>query len=481
MRYFLNYRIRYDNLGKTALLPFLMKPFLLSAITKLGLLGISLGLGVGGYLLLHHPVADPNGTVSYREGDPAVLLSSEIVLDAEAHLLAKAEHPVDAVGDALGVIYILQSDGRILRVAPEVGGATLANEYANLGDQHTETKIGFSSVALHPFFLFKKHPGYGRFYVIVAEKAGSQSVDFRPEFGGATEHHQDVVYEYCVEDPLLSEFRGTRRELMRFSQPGPGHNARGLAFDPEGFLYLGVGDGDDAPVSRQSPSRNASSLTNAYGKVLRIDPLGMDSDNGQYGIPRSNPFRLVTEALPELWAFGLRAPHSLSYDPFQRGLCIGERAGSTRETINLSLYGGEHFGWDLSEGSLNWIPAIRSRLFEIVTAPTVALDLQSGLTAHTSGSLVYRGESFPSLAGALLLASHDGQLLALRANEDANEVRQLTRINLGQFGNQHFAALRSSPRGELIFLCDDGSVIEMRKGATLGTEGGQQHSLFCLR
>lgn len=455
-----------------------MKSFLFSAAAKLGLFVFSIGLGMGSYLMVQKLEAEPEALS--REEAPIVLeMGREIVIDAEAHLLARTCNPVDATGDALGIHYILQRDGKLIRVAPEIGGVSTATTYAQLADGATDLAIGFSSLVLHPNFLAKEEPGYGCFYIIVAERAGTGKVGFAPEFGSG-EHHQDVLYEYTVEDPLLTEFRGTRRELMRFRQPGKENNLRGLAFDPRGLLYLGVGDGAAAEVGRNSPSRNASSLANAYGKILRIDPVGRDSGNGAYGIPDGNPFRLVSGALPELWVFGLRAPHSLAYDPFRRGLCIAERGASQREKINVSLVGGEHFGWDIAEAPGKLGRAARAQLAGIVTAPEVELDLRAGLVAPTAGSLVYRGESFPSLAGAIIFASHDGQLLAKRSGTSVGDGGQsIARIETGSRGGERYTALRPGPRGEMLLLCDDGRVLEMRKGASLGNGASKRRSLYC--
>lgn len=457
-----------------------MKDWILSFAAKIGLFCFSLGLGVFSYLIAHDlRTWETEVPVSAKPVESGLLYQSEVVLDAEPHLLAKIPSPVDAAGDALGVFYILGADGAVVRVSPQVGGGSESNRYASLGDERTESSIGFSNFALHPGFLAKNEPGYGRFYVVVAERPGTSRADFSPEFGGLGEHHQDVLYEYTVEDPLLSEFRGTRRELMRLSQPGPDHNVRGLAFDPLGQLYLGVGDGAVAEVGKHSPSRNASSLMNVYGKVLRIDPLGRNSANGQYGIPDGNPFRLVSEALPELWVFGLRAPQSLSYDPFQRGLCIAESAGGGRDEINLSLYGGEHYGWDIGENAGRLNRAARARLEEVVTGPAVSLDRLSHSVARTSGGVIYRGEQFPSLAGNLIIASHDGQLLAMRPGGPAAGAPRLSKVDLSRFGKHHFTALRQGPRGELLLLCENGEVFEMRKSATLGTGNSKQKALFC--
>jgi len=458
----------------------MMKRWILPIAAKLGLIGASLGLGVFSYLFAHDLGLDV-GTLSPAKEvfDPVSFFGSEVVVDAEPQLLAKVESPVDADGDALGVYYLLQADGDLVRVASTASGGSEATRYASLADDRTDTAIGFSNLALHPNFLMKSEPGYGCFYVIASELRGSALVDFSPEFGGGQEHHQDVLYEYAVEDPLLTEFRGTRRELMRLSQPGADHNVRGLAFDPSGQLYVGVGDGAFAEAGNHSPSRNASSLMNVYGKVLRIDPLGRNSANGQYGIPGSNPFCLVSEALPELWVFGLRSPQSLSYDPIQQTLCIAENAGNGRDEVNLSLYGGEHYGWDISENTDRLGRTARARISEVVTGPAVSLDRLAKSVARTSGSVIYRGEQFPSLAGNLLIASHDGQLLALRPGDVGTGVPRLAKVNLSRFGNPRFTSLRQGPRGEVILLCEGGEVFEMRKNAALGTGNSNQRALFC--
>ncbi len=451
-----------------------MKAFLLSLLAKVGLFAFSIALGALSYCIYQE---FDGGKAFAGVADTALeatpLCDEPVPFDAEAHLLALVERPADATGDALGVYYILERDGDLVRVSPTLGGGE-ATRYASLRDERSVDGEAFTALTLHPNFLLADQPGYGRFYVLASEKAGSGTCDFSPEFGGGHEHHQDVLYEYTVEDPLLTEFRGTRRELMRFSQPGPDHNVAGLAFDPMGLLYIGVGDGAATTTSPDPASRNASSLANAYGKVLRIDPIGINSSNGQYGIPEGNPFRLVTNALPELWAFGLRAPKCLTYDPFRRGLCINDRSGERREQVNLSFNGGEHFGWDLIDSYSKLGRGDQQRLAEVVTSPAVAMNLDSGTTAQTTGSIVYRGENFPSLAGALLVASHDGQLLALRSED-----RALSRIELGGLSEERFTGLRQGPRGEVILLCEDGKVLELRKGGSLGTGSSKHRSLFC--
>lgn len=452
-----------------------MTVFLFLIARKIAFFTLSLGLGVAGFLVAPHLDNSP-GTNDRTVASASDIPHTLVAFDAEPRLLARADSPVDLGGDAAGITYILEKGGDILRVSPMVGGDTEVTEYASLGDRAIHKSIGFSAIAFHPHFHLRGLPGYGKFYVAVAEKSGSGIPDFSPEFGGGNEHHQDVVYEFSTGSPLAAEFEGRKREVMRFSQPGASNNLQSLAFDPTGALYLAVGDGAVEKVGKKSPSRNASSLTSAFGKVLRIDPTSDDAANGKYGIPKSNPFRLVSEALPELWAFGLRAPHSMSFDPFLRSLCIGEAGDAGVDEINLSALGGEHFGWDLTESRNIFNAALNSQLEEIVTTPLLSFDRNNGILGRSIGNVVYRGENFPSLAGRVIVASDNGQLIAL---DRGTEKEELAVLEVGGLSGKEFTALRSGPSGELVVLCSDGAVVEMRKSGVAGSSKKKRKKLYC--
>lgn len=443
---------------------------------NLGLFAIATLIGMGSYQYFR-PDASPDET-----GKSEVWLGSlvkperTIPFDAEPALLAHTTSPVDLGGDALGVVYVLQRDGKVVRIGNEGSTLTVATRYTDLDNGKADPALGFSAIAFHPDFLVKERPGFGKFYAVVAENAGSGTPDFLPEFGFGEEHHQDVVYEFSTPFPLAASFQGTRREVVRFSQPGRDNNLRSLTFDHHGHLYLAVGDGASSDPGRKSPSKNASSLTSAYGKVLRIDPTGNDSINGKYGIPETNPFRLVSDSLPELWAFGLRAPGNLHYDPFRRILCIGESSRGGIEKVNVSSYGGEHFGWDLTEGSFFFDLGARAQLAEVVTSPALSLSRSNGVVDGNAGNVVYWGERFPALAGKLLFASRDGQLLACSEEKGADPVA----LDMGPLARKTFSALRTTPTGELVVLCGDGTVYEMRKSVAAGNEKKSKRPLYCF-
>lgn len=456
-----------------------MQHLLFSLAAKLGLITVSTAIGVGGFLLFQNPESIQAKAHNNARIQKAAYWREELSLKVEPTLLAKTNQPVDLAGDALDVLFVLEKRGNIVRIAPGTSSLSISTQYARLADERTHPGIGFSALAFHPDFHVKESLGYGKFYVAVAESPKTRLPDFIPEFGNKQAHHQDVLYEYQVDSPLLGNFVGTRREVMRFNQPGPEHNLNSLTFDHKGFLYLAVGDGSSSTVSQKSPSKNASSLTSAYGKVLRIEPLGRNSRNGKYSVPKTNPFFMVTEALPELWAFGLRAPHSLSFDPYQKELLISESAMDSSDRVYTSSFGGEHYGWDLDQGSFLTSFSFRRELEEIVSAPLFHVDRSSGMIDHHVGSILYRGEHFPSLAGRLIYASRDGQLIVHQVCDKGANPPGPVSLDLGAVANRTIRALRSTPRGELVLLCEDGSIVALAKGQAEGLEKSATKSLYC--
>ena len=406
---------------------------------------------------------------------PAV--ESRLHLPMEASLLAKTQSPVDISGDAYGVLYVLQQDGKVIRIGNEGTTMKVSTQYADLSNEQTEREVGFSAIAFHPEFLMRERPGFGKFYVVVAEKARSAMPDFIPQFGFGLETHQDVLYEYQTDFPYAANFKGKRREVIRFSQPGREHNVSSITFDPYGHLFLAVGDGSEMAVDNRSTSKNASSLSNAYGKTLRIDPMGRNSVNGKYGIPKTNPFQLVSDALPELWTFGLRAPHSLSFDPFLQNLCIGDSGENGIEKVNISGYGGEHFGWDLLHGSGLFSLVSSSQLAEVVTAPTFSIDRRSQAMGMNTGNVIYRGENFPSLAGRLIVANESGDLVVSQPELHG----QLQLLDLGPVSDRGISALRTTPTGELVILCADGSIFELKKTESTTEGSWKRKPLYYLQ
>ncbi len=147
-------------------------------------------------------------------------------------------------------------------------------------------------------------------------------------------------------------------------QPFVNHNGGKLAFGPDGFLYVGLGDGG----SGNDPSNFAQNPASLLGKMLRIDVSG----SAGYAIPSTNPFVAAAGVLPEIWASGLRNPWRFSFDRFSGDLFIGDVGQGAREEVDFqpaTSGGGENYGWRVMEGTLCYRARRRSRLQRPGTFP----------------------------------------------------------------------------------------------------------------
>ena len=222
------------------------------------------------------------------------------------------------------------------------------------------------------------------------------------------------VTEFAMGDRTASA--SSRRDVLFVDQPYANHNGGNLAFGPDGYLYVGLGDGGSAG----DPMDNAQSLGTRLGKMLRIDPR--PSGSREFGVPPDNPFRGRGNALPEIWAYGLRNPWRWSFDRETGDLWIGDVGQSAREEIDFqpaSSSGGENYGWDGFEGSLVYEEPVPEE-----AVPPVH-DYPQDLGASVIGGYVYRGSEIEGLRGAYLfgdfynpdirvLKVRDGELVAHR-------------------------------------------------------------------
>ncbi|HEU4886735.1 MAG TPA: PQQ-dependent sugar dehydrogenase [Thermoanaerobaculia bacterium] len=186
--------------------------------------------------------------------------------------------------------------------------------------------------------------------------------------------------------------------LLTINQPFPNHNGGQLQFGPDGYLYIGMGDGG----SGGDPANRAQNLLNLLGKMLRID---VDSAS-PYAIPPSNPYANLDNARGEIWASGLRNPWRFSFDRATGDLWIADVGQGTWEEIDFqpaTSIGGENYGWRLMEGTHCFEPPSGCNPGNLVL-PVIEYDHDFGCSV--TGGYVYRGTRSPRLIGQYIYGDY---------------------------------------------------------------------------
>ncbi len=202
-------------------------------------------------------------------------------------------------------------------------------------------------------------------------------------------------------------------------QPFANHNGGNLAFGPDGFLYIGMGDGG----SGDDPNNNAQNPGQLLGKMLRVDVSVADSDPVGYSIPPSNPWANGAGGTrPEIWAFGVRNPWRWSFDDPSKGgtgaLVIGDVGQNHYEEIDYEPagHGGRNYGWRNREGLHDNVTTLPPAYLPL-TDPIFEYDHTVGISI--TGGFVYRGAALPaSLHGRYFFADLTGRVWSLALTVD---------------------------------------------------------------
>lgn len=182
--------------------------------------------------------------------------------------------------------------------------------------------------------------------------------------------------------------------LLELIKPFGNHNGGQLMFGPDGYLYLGPGDGGGGG----DPFRNGQGLGTLLGKILRIDVRGAPSEG--YRIPPDNPFLSVPGAQGEIWAYGMRNPWRFSFDRATGRMWTGDVGQNAFEEIDI-IEKGKNYGWNIMEGSHCYSPSSGCGASGL-EMPVMDYGRDQGCSV--TGGFVYRGGAIPALRGAYVYA-----------------------------------------------------------------------------
>jgi glucose/arabinose dehydrogenase len=332
---------------------------------------------------------------------------------------------------------VVQQDGHVLSFADDDDVSTTSN-VLDITDRVVFRNVhGLLGLAFHPDFPTDK-----RAWVAYTHETAPNSgvIVLR-------------VSEFATADDGATLDPASEQIVFEMAQPGGHNNGGHILFGPDGYLYLGMGDGGNDD-SNSSQAGNGQLTTNLLGKILRIDVSGMTGSR-RYKIPADNPF--AADALcnldgtgdadcPEIFAWGFRNPWRWSFDRGSGQLWLGDVGSHSREEIDLVVKGG-NYGWRCKEGTLDTSLMCGTPSTPLV--PPVA-EYEHPTGQAVTGGFVYRGSAIPNLAGRYLFADYSSGFIWHIATDTA-PTKFVTPAD-GWDSNLNIASFAQDTDGELYLV-----------------------------
>jgi len=359
-----------------------------------------------------------------------------VTLETVGSGLGAPDYAINAPGE-MNRVFVLEQKGQVLVLqngsllpTPALDIQSLVAPPLVITSANDER--GLLGIAFHPGFNNPASPGYRTLYTYNSQLIPTGSSVTYAAPNNATQNYKNVINEFKMSatDPNVVD-PNSRREIISFGKNASNHNGGTITFGPDGYLYLGTGDGgnaNDVGPSHIEPGGNAQNLTTPLGKMLRIDPINpvlsvgsLDpiSGNGQYRIPIDNPFQGAGQ-VPEIYAYGFRNPYRFSFDPLNGQLIVADVGQNTVEEIDRVTRAG-NYGWAVKEGDFLFnrttgavgarSPGSPAGLIDPIVGTMGTLEYDHGDGISITGGFVYRGTDIPELYGKYVFGD-----LALRSS-----------------------------------------------------------------
>jgi glucose/arabinose dehydrogenase len=289
--------------------------------------------------------------------------------------------------DGSGRLFAIEQPG-LIRIIQD--GSLLSVPFLDIRSRvgSSGSEQGLLGLAFHP-----RYAENGYFFVNYTDKGGDT-----------------VIARYRVSADSSLADPTTELRLLQVEQPYANHNGGDMAFGPDGYLYISLGDGG----SGGDPRNNGQSLETLLGKILRIE-VG-EADN--YSIPNDNPF-VDGGGRPEIWAYGLRNPWRISFDRLTGDLYIADVGQNSWEEVNFQVFdssGGENYGWNIMEASYCFQSSSCDQ--SGLTLPVVEYALHVQGDCAVTGGYVYRGNLLPAWQGIYIYGDYcSGRVWGLFLNQ----------------------------------------------------------------
>ncbi len=369
--------------------------------------------------------AEPDTAPPFEPSPEGVIADGKAAREPLAELELQPVFPALAFDRMVGMyypdpdperLYVVLQEGRIVSIANDLE-ADSYRVFLDLTDRvnRSGNEEGLLGLAFDP-----EYARNGFFYVYYSAASPRRSVISRLR---AADDRADPDSELII---------------LEIGQPHSNHNGGEIAFGPDRFLYIGLGDGGSAG----DPGGNGQDLGTLLGTILRIDVSSIDQHGG-YVVPAGNPFVGQTGPRPEIWAYGLRNPWRFSFDRLTGDLWTADVGQNLYEEIDIILPGA-NYGWNLMEGAHCF--AERGCSGVGLVLPVAEYDRTDGCSV--TGGYVYRGSNLPSLYGAYVYGDFcSGRIWALRFDgRVATEHIQVADTDL------QISAFAEGPDGEIYVI-----------------------------
>jgi quinoprotein glucose dehydrogenase len=338
-------------------------------------------------------------------------------------------------GDQSNRVFVLAQKG-VIHVFDNKQDVDGAKEFLDISSRvvykETENEQGLLGLAFHPKF---KQNGEFFIYYSTTDKPLTTVIS---------------RFHVSKDDPNRADPK-SEEELLRITHPYWNHKGGTIAFGPDGYLYVGLGDGGLGA----DPHENGQNLNTLLGKILRID---VDTKTGdkKYGIPKDNPFADRHDAKPEIYAYGVRNIWRMAFDRQTKLLWAADVGQDLWEEIDIIERGG-NYGWNLREArhpfGRKGVEARKDLIDPIWEYP-------HSIGKSITGGFVYRGKKVPELVSAYLYADYvTGKMWALRYDEKAKKVTANNTITAQPLPVMSFG---EDELGEAYFLVRTGTINTFR-------------------
>ncbi|HET6246777.1 MAG TPA: PQQ-dependent sugar dehydrogenase, partial [Tepidisphaeraceae bacterium] len=312
--------------------------------------------------------------------------------------------------------------------------------YQKNGSTETKTKFlqtshavsgtrGLVGLAFHPKFA------ENRKYYVVRHTAD----------GG---HFPSTLYEGIAAADLKADSGQPLKEIIRFQGVTNSNHGGGLAFGPDGYLYVGMGDSGPGG----DPEGHSQNLAVLLGKMLRLDVDHAEAGK-PYAIPADNPFVNKPGARPEIWAYGLREPWRFSFDSLTHDLWVGDVGQDLYEEVDI-VRKGENYGWNVMEGFERFSNRHR-RDGETLVPPIFSWTRKYGQASM--GGFVYRANPKSSFYGAYIFGDYQKKLIFALTQKD----RVLEKVRIIAKSPESVVSFGQDANGEIYFAGYEGNIYKL--------------------